>query len=159
MIENIANNYANYVKLDVQKDLQPIHDTIDELQTRLEEFESLMKMVEHEGQNVSTNTFSRISEFTGEITVLTQRIDSLQLLVNKVHDDLALVEKQVEVAEVQIGVPDNKLKNLFKPFLSKLSKEFPLNTNTSDTKPESFNYIAPKTFKTSDYFNANETDS
>ncbi|XP_077285402.1 biogenesis of lysosome-related organelles complex 1 subunit 4 [Arctopsyche grandis] len=156
MVSELANDYANFLKLDMTKELLPIHQSVDEMLTRLEEFETLMNVMHSNQNDSSAKAFAKILQCKPEIEILNNRVNYLHIFVNKVNDDMTLLERQVEAAEVQLGIPDASIKSLLKPFFAKISKE-PLPT-ASHVKPGS-NYTKPTLFKTSEYFPRDDPQS
>lgn len=149
MVSELADDYANFLKIDLTKELLPVHQSVDEMLTRLEEFETLMNVMQSGQDDSSAKAFAKILQCKPEIDILNNRVNYLHIFVNKVNDDMTLLERQVEAAEIQLGIPDASIKSLLKPFLAKITKE-PVPT-TNHVKPGS-NYTKPALFKTSEYF-------
>lgn len=93
--------------------------------TRLEEFESMIKMVQQQTGNVIgiTGTFSQIKDQENNLTQLCLAVDVLEGLVLKVKTTLDSLEDRVLQTEKQYEYLDNNtLKSFFKPiFLVSIS--------------------------------------
>ncbi|XP_066996589.1 biogenesis of lysosome-related organelles complex 1 subunit 4 isoform X2 [Anabrus simplex] len=115
MIEESANDYSSYFKIDVTKEFGPVVETIEDMLTRLEEFESLVDMVQSNGSECLGNIVPEILAQKDGLQSLCQRIDSLETFVSRVHHDLDIVETQMDVAESDVGSSEGTLRNILKP--------------------------------------------
>ncbi|XP_046996417.1 biogenesis of lysosome-related organelles complex 1 subunit 4 isoform X3 [Schistocerca americana] len=114
MITDLADDYASYFKLDVNKEISPVMETIEDMLTRLEEFESLMDMVRTDVTQSAVATVPDIVACKSELRTLCDRIDCLEALVTRVRRDLDTVESQLDTAEATVG-GEGVIRNMLKP--------------------------------------------
>ena len=57
-------------------------------------------------------------QYKTKLEGLCNQIDKLEAFVNRVKQDIDLIETQMDAAEVDIGTNDGKLKNIFRPLFS-----------------------------------------
>lgn len=93
--------------------------------TRLEEFESLVAMVQQESGNVIglTGSFTQLVDHKQMLDQLCNKVDILECMVSKVRQTMDVLEDKVDKAENDFAHLDNStFKNFFKPklFVSKL---------------------------------------
>ncbi|XP_045779056.1 uncharacterized protein LOC123876753 [Maniola jurtina] len=120
MLQEVAKDYAEYLKLDLTSGFQTIQDVIDNMITRLEELTSVLQMIKLKNSDCSNAVTEDISRYRHEVTILSKKIITLSDVVFKLQTNVEVLEKRVEKAEADFGVQvDNKLKNLLKPFLKK----------------------------------------
>lgn len=140
MIEETAQNYMDIMRIDLTKELDPLKDTIEDMLTRLEEFETLTEMVRsNELQNVEEYIPDMLAH-REDLTLLCNRVDRLQVFLVRVKQDLEKVEHNIELAEANV---EGKFKNILKPLFFK---------KQDSTAVKSPVYEAPEIFETSKYF-------
>lgn len=86
--------------------------------TRLEEFESMVLLVQQERGNVVglTGTLPQVVDKKQELNALCSKVDVIESLVINVRETLDSLEDQIQVAEEQFGyVEQNPLRNFFMP--------------------------------------------
>ncbi|KDR23558.1 biogenesis of lysosome-related organelles complex 1 subunit 4 [Zootermopsis nevadensis] len=149
MINEIVNDYVEYLKVDLRKELIPVEEIVDDMLTRLEEFESLMEMVQTNGLHSLDGSVPNILSYKDRLTALCGRVDRLETFLNHVKQDLDVVESHMETAEADVGNSDGKLKNILKPLFFK----------KSDPVVSSPVYEVPEIFKTSNFFPPDEDTS
>ncbi|CAD0204784.1 unnamed protein product [Chrysodeixis includens] len=120
MLEELVKDYSAYLKLDVLNGFQTVQDVVDNMLTRLEELTSVLQMVKLKNGDCSSAVTEDISKYRSEITTLSKKIATLILIIQKLHNNVDLLEKQVNKAETDFGISnDNKIKNFLKPFLKR----------------------------------------
>lgn len=120
MLEETVKDYATYFKLDLTSGIQTVQEVIDNMITRLEELTSVVKMIKMKNNDCSTSVSVDINKYKYEINLLSKKITTLTDVIAKLQNNVDILEKQVEKAEIDFGVnSDNKLKSLLKPFLKK----------------------------------------
>lgn len=125
MLEQMADDYAAYFKVDFLTGFQTVQDVVDNMLTRLEELTSVLQMIKLKDKDCSLAMSEDIIKYRSEITVLSKKITTLSNVITKLQSNVDLLEKQVEKAEIDFCISnDNKLKSLFRPFLRK--KDIPL---------------------------------
>ncbi|CAH2095280.1 unnamed protein product [Euphydryas editha] len=120
MLKEVVNDYAEYLKLDLCNEFQTIQNVIDNMITRLEELTSVLQMIKLKNKDCSIAITEDICRHRNEVTILSKKIFTLSEIVSKLQQNVEMLEKRVEKAELDFGVQtDNKLKSLFKPFLKR----------------------------------------
>ncbi|KAK7869030.1 hypothetical protein R5R35_002980 [Gryllus longicercus] len=145
MIQELANDYVSYMKVDMNKELSPLVDNLEDLLTRLEEFESLITMVQANGSQCLKNLVPDVVMCIDNLQTLCDRVDSLDTFVQQIRHDLDAVESQMDVAEADIGCAEGKLKSFLKPLFFKKS-------DPSTRTVKSPAYKPPDIFNTSNFF-------
>lgn len=129
MLEETAHDYAEYIKLDVSKNLEGVQNLIDSMLTRLEELSSVLQIVKSKNSECSSIVHSVVNDdiknYRLEITTLAKKINTLELVLKKLTDNMLVLEKRVEKAEFDFGISnESKIKNFLSSFLRK-SKDGP----------------------------------
>lgn len=91
-----------------------------------------------------------------------ERIDKIQIMLDRIHTDITAMEQNMDKAEEDLGFNNTGIKGFFKPFLGKIAK----NRNSQDHVDDTSSTYKPiEAFKAADYFGAssscdllNETD-
>ncbi|CAG2056259.1 unnamed protein product [Timema podura] len=99
----------------VPRILAPAEETIEDILTRLEEFESLVDMVKNDPSYDLSQPVIDIAACKEELNALCERIDSLETFVGKVSRDMDVVESHLDAAKAEIGGSDETFKNMLKP--------------------------------------------
>ncbi|XP_026761500.1 uncharacterized protein LOC113520376 [Galleria mellonella] len=135
MLEELANDYASYLKLDVSSGFKSVQDVIDNMLTRLEELTSVLLMIKLKNGDCNKVVSDDIYKYRSEVSVLSKKILAINDVIIKLQNNVDIIEKQVEKAEIDFGISkDNKLLSFFKPFLKK-SKESVSNPDITITPP------------------------
>ncbi|KAF2893265.1 hypothetical protein ILUMI_12909 [Ignelater luminosus] len=123
MLTETAEEYSKYLKIDLEKKLIPIHQSVDDMLTRLEEFETILLIVQQERCNAVglTGSLTQALDNFGELKELCDRIDALEKLIEHVKANIDTIERRIEAAEEHFGLTDNtsKIKNLLIPLFKK----------------------------------------
>ncbi|XP_024938575.1 biogenesis of lysosome-related organelles complex 1 subunit 4 isoform X2 [Cephus cinctus] len=106
MIEELAKDYAAYAKVDLTDQMKNVHDSIEDMMTRLEEFESIIGMVQTEGAECMSGHIPRLLSIRPELRNLGKRIDALNFFVARANADLTALETAVDNAEAELGGPE-----------------------------------------------------
>lgn len=131
MLDELAKDYSAYLKLDVLNGFQTVQDVVDNMLTRLEELTSVLQMVKLKNSDCCSAVAEDISKYRSEITALSKKITVLIQVIHKLQNNVDLLEKQVDKAEMDFGVNnDNKIKSFLKPFL-KRNKEIVTPSNVT----------------------------
>lgn len=126
MLDEVVKDYAAYLKLDVSNGFQTVQDVIDNMLTRLEELTSVLQMIRTKNSECNSAVSEDIIKYRHEINTLSKKIRTLNEVILKLYNNVELLEKQVERAEIDFGVNnDNKLKNLLLPFLKRNKEPTP----------------------------------
>ncbi|KAL0819061.1 hypothetical protein ABMA28_008339 [Loxostege sticticalis] len=126
MLDEVVRDYAAYLKLDVSNGFQTVQDVIDNMLTRLEELTSVLQMIRTKNSECNSAVSEDIIKYRHEINTLSKKIKTLNEVILKLYNNVELLEKQVERAEIDFGVNnDNKLKNLLLPFLKRNKEPTP----------------------------------
>lgn len=129
MLEQTAEDYAAYFKVDVLTGFQTVQDVVDNMLTRLEELTSVLQMIKLKDNDCSLAMSEDILRYRSEMTVLSKKISILNNVILKLQSNVDMLEKQVEKAEQDFGVRnENKLKSLFKPLLRRKDNNLLVNS-------------------------------
>lgn len=102
-------------------------------------------------KSISTQTpLPNIVECKQELFKYADKIDKIQVMLDRINSDVKALERNVTTAEEELGYNDTKLRGFFKPFLKKVvGKEVKPNDN-QDAKDLAYKPI--EIFQLSDYF-------
>ncbi|KAK6627376.1 hypothetical protein RUM44_009853 [Polyplax serrata] len=146
MIEELVKDYSNYVKVDLKSELHDVQDTIDDMLTRLDEFENLVNMVKADNELSSDLSIPMVIQSKQKLDLLCRQVDSLEIFINRVKSDMEIIETQVQEAEEEMGQPNGRIKSMIKPLL-RMSNSVPVQRQSHTSS-----YQAPTLFKTSSFF-------
>lgn len=93
-----------------------------------------------------------------------ERIDKIQIMLDRINIDIAALEQNMDKAEEDLGFNNTGIKGFFKPLLGKISKTRNSQEHTIDPDTN-ITYKPIESFKSADYFGEssscdllNETD-
>uniref|UniRef100_A0A1I8MJX2 Biogenesis of lysosome-related organelles complex 1 subunit 4 n=1 Tax=Musca domestica TaxID=7370 RepID=A0A1I8MJX2_MUSDO len=140
----------------LEKEIDPICMSIDDMITRLDELESLLANVKGVSNIIIDQYTSGVLTFLPKFMELKSRIDNLEKFVQVVDDNMNQMEKTIDLAEHELNVTDYSLKGLIlKPLLT---KTLPISTpngeeTASSTKSDaSIEYQPIQLFNSKLYF-------
>lgn len=84
------------------------------------------------------------------------KIDEMQKVIDKINEDLTLMERNVAKAEDELGYNESGIKGFLKPLIGKVMKHNKMTTNDTNDNSEQLVFHPTQVFKTSDYFPAND---
>lgn len=127
--------------------IAPMKSTVENIETRVSEIENVFLPTIRHDTTVAKENFDQVLQFKDNFDEICDRIDNLELLVNRVKGNLNELEKQVEIAQEELDIPEKKVDILLKSF-----KIF--------TKPQSYgtnldsdgNYKPPEIYSSKDFF-------
>lgn len=108
LIEDIAKDYAPYLKLDLSKETKSVHDTLEDMQMRLEEFESIIRMIQSENEKCVNQQIPTFRIMYPKIMELCKKVDLLERIVLRINYDLTDLEKDFENAEADLGSSEKR---------------------------------------------------
>ncbi|XP_046736162.1 biogenesis of lysosome-related organelles complex 1 subunit 4 isoform X1 [Diprion similis] len=146
MIDELAADHAAYAKIDLTSQVRVLHNTIEDMMMRLEEFESIFGMVQSEGAECLNGQIPRVQVVRQELTSLCRRIDALEHVVGRANVTLVSLEAAVDAAEADLGVPDSLFSKL-----NPLSFFKKVQEPATSTRMPIFN--PPVLYKTEEFFN------
>jgi biogenesis of lysosome-related organelles complex 1 subunit 4 len=121
--------------------------TVENIETRVSEIENIFLPPIRHDTTVAKENFNQILQFKDHFDEICDRIDNLELLVNRVKANLNEIEKQVEIAEEELDIPEKTVDILLKSF-----KIF-AKTQTYGTNLDSDgNFKPPEIYSAKDYF-------
>ncbi|KAF7998356.1 hypothetical protein HCN44_009754 [Aphidius gifuensis] len=147
MIEDTARDYASYIKLDLPNQTQDIHETIEEMLARLEEFESIVGMVQNLRAECAYEHLVKLRSAESELMTIFKRIDALENIVAKASVDLSNLEAAVDTAENELGgysTVSDRLFGILKPLSLFKSKSQDNSTSTASTSTASSSSQLPR---------------
>ncbi|XP_028410054.1 biogenesis of lysosome-related organelles complex 1 subunit 4-like [Dendronephthya gigantea] len=109
-----AQDFANYIKVDVSSQVKTYEDIIEDMLVRLDEFCQTADMVRNESGMFMTDLLPRIISQSEDLPVIFQKIDQLEKFVSIVKNNVDQLEEQVNKAEKDLGT------STVKGFLSSL---------------------------------------
>ncbi|KAF7380067.1 hypothetical protein HZH66_014422 [Vespula vulgaris] len=104
MIEELAKDYADYAKVNLS--MKQFHETIEDVMIRLEEFQSIVGMVQAESSECMNEHIPRIRHMRKELVTLCRKIDALEHVLIAANVSLTALETAVDTAEAELGVTD-----------------------------------------------------
>lgn len=123
MLEGMAKDYSNYLKLDISNGFNIVQDVVDNLLTRLEELTSILQIIKLKNSDCSTSVSEDISKHRSEINMLSKKISVLSNVIQTLQNNVVLLENEIEKAEIHFGLDnENKIKSFLRPFL-KMNKD------------------------------------
>ncbi|XP_050537427.1 biogenesis of lysosome-related organelles complex 1 subunit 4 [Daktulosphaira vitifoliae] len=145
MLDELALDYSEYLKVDNSTEVNALKDVIEDMLTRLEEFQTFMEMVRALRAESTMLHYDTIKGMKSKVTELTKTVNNLEKLVNKVGEDVELVDQQL--TEAESCMPINKegpLNTILKPFFKK--------QDDHSTVKQLLTYEPPIIFKSDDFF-------
>lgn len=135
MIEEVANEYANYISnAEIQAEVKNVQDIIDNMITRLEELSSVLQIIKSKNKECSASVTGDITKYRAEVTILRKKVTVLTELLCNLQNNVNALEKYVERAEAYFGITiDNRFKSFLKPFLMRKDQESSLAPVPADT--------------------------
>lgn len=127
MLKQTAEDYAKVLDLKLQERLKPVSNSVDEMLTRLEEFDTMIALVQQERCNSIglTGSLTQTLDYRSELKDLCNRIDVLEEVVESAKNNIDMLESKVDAAEKHLGISDgtSKLKNFLAPIFKKNTEE------------------------------------
>ncbi|CAL7945456.1 unnamed protein product [Xylocopa violacea] len=145
IVEELAKDYSDYLKLDLSNHMKNFNDMIEDVMMRLEEFQSIIEMVQSESNQCIDQHIPRLKNMQEEVVNLNKRIDALEHVIAMINVNLATLEAAVDNAEAELGISD-RLFGMLNP-LSFFKK-----TQDSVVPNKLPAYEPPTIYRTNDYF-------
>ncbi|KOC59958.1 Protein cappuccino like protein [Habropoda laboriosa] len=145
IVEELAKDYANYLKFDISSQMKTFDDTIEDVMMRLEEFQSIIEMVQSESSQCTDQYVPRLRDMQPEIANLCRRIDALEHVIAMVNVNLTTLEAAVDNAEAELGISD-RLFGMLNPLSFFKKTQEPVIPNRLPM------YEPPTIYRTNDYF-------
>ncbi|XP_012524589.1 biogenesis of lysosome-related organelles complex 1 subunit 4 [Monomorium pharaonis] len=145
MTEQLVKDYANYAKMDWNNQMRNVRDIIEDTLIRLEEFQSIVAMVENSSTECMQQHLPKLQNMKDGMATLRKRIDALEHVVAMANMNLSALEAAVDKAEADLGVSD-RLFGMLNP-LSFFKK-----TQESVASTPVPIYKSPIIYKSDDYF-------
>lgn len=98
----------------------------------------------------ATTSIPNIAECQKGFQQYADKIDKVNLMLDRVNVDLTALEHNVAKAEEELGYNNTGIKGFFKPLIEKVVKNDRIRTENSEEQQPVYQPI--KVFKTSDYF-------
>ena len=121
--------------------------TVENIETRVLEIENVFLPTIRQNFDVAKENFNQILQFRESFDEICERIDNLEAVVNCAKMNLVELEKQVEIAEEELDIPERKVDILWKS-LNIFAKPQQLGTNLNDE----MKYKPPVIFNTKEFF-------
>lgn len=122
--------------------------TCENIQTRISEIENVfLPTIKHDVE-VTRDNLSQILEFQEEFDSICSKIDNFEMCLDRVNSDLQKLEKQVEIADKELGTAERNAPMKFLKTIGLFSRAEPQGTNLGpDGK-----FVPVEIFKSDDYF-------
>ncbi|CAG9770965.1 unnamed protein product [Ceutorhynchus assimilis] len=121
IVEKTAKDYSKYIdNINLNEKLEPVNKALDDMLTRLEEFETMLSFIQPD-VNDSTDILKSILNYKPEFEELCEKIDATEFLIAHIKSNLDNLEAKIEEAEAKMGVSDAtaKVTNIFTPLFKK----------------------------------------
>ncbi|XP_011315480.1 biogenesis of lysosome-related organelles complex 1 subunit 4 isoform X2 [Fopius arisanus] len=162
MIEETAKDYAAYLQVNLPSQTRGVHEAVDEMLIRLEEFESIVGMVQNLRAECTFEHLVRFRSVHPALMELCKRIDALEHVVARASIDLVSLEAAVEAAEAELGASttvSDRLFGIFNPlslFKSKNQETTAASSSTTQEPSRQEPFVLPTIYKTEDAFNTSQ---
>ncbi|XP_072392839.1 biogenesis of lysosome-related organelles complex 1 subunit 4 [Diabrotica undecimpunctata] len=139
-IQKTAKDYKKCCDVDMDSKLNSLNKSIDEMLTRLEEFQTMMSFVEQDRKDYN-DILTSVPNYKDEFDILCNRIDTVDKLTTHIKSNLDVLENEIEKAESSLGCSEKtaKVTQIFTPLFKK-------NVDKKQSTQSS------ELFKTEDYF-------
>lgn len=123
--------------------------TIENIQTRVTEVENVFLPAIRHDSEIAKDNLTQILQMKDSVDDICSRIDNLKSLVDRAKVDLNQLERQMEIAEEELRIPDRTLSSsLFRSISSFLKPQ----TGTPASNLRNGTYVPVEIFNTGDYF-------
>jgi len=144
LTEQLVKDYANYAKVDWSNQMKNVHNIIEDTLIRLEEFQSMVAMVENSAECMQQH-LSKLQHMKDGMTTLCKRIDALEHVVAMANMNLSTLETAVDKAEADLGVSD-RLFGILNPLSFFKKTQEPVASSAVSI------YKSPIIYRSDDYF-------
>lgn len=145
LTEQLVKDYASYAKVDWDDQMKNFRDIIEDTLIRLEEFQSIVAMVESCNAECMQQHLPKLQHMKEGMTSIRKRIDALEHVVAMANMNLNTLEAAVDKAEAELGVSD-RLFGMLNPLSFFKKTQEPVVSNTVPI------YKSPIIYKSDDYF-------
>ncbi|XP_011060502.1 PREDICTED: biogenesis of lysosome-related organelles complex 1 subunit 4 [Acromyrmex echinatior] len=145
LTEELVKDYANYAKVDWNNQVKNVRDLIEDTLIRLEEFQSIVAMVENSSAECMQQHLPKLQQMKDGMATLRNRIDALEHIVAMANMNLNTLEAAVDKAEADLGVSD-RLFGILNPLSFFKKTHEPVASSTTLV------YKSPVIYKSDDYF-------
>lgn len=145
LTEQLVKDYANYARMDWDGQMKDFRDIIEDTLIRLEEFQSIISMVESANTECMQQHLPKLQNMKDGMADLCKKIDALEHVVAMANMNLNTLEAAMDKAEAELGVSDrlfgmlNPLSFFKKPQEPAVSSPVPI-------------YKSPSIYRSDDYF-------
>ncbi|XP_011873911.1 PREDICTED: biogenesis of lysosome-related organelles complex 1 subunit 4 [Vollenhovia emeryi] len=145
LTEQLVKDYASYAKVDWNNQVKSVHDIIEDTLIRLEEFQSIVSMVENSSAECMQQHLPKLQHMKEGMAALRKRIDALEHVVAMANMNLSTLEAAVDKAEADLGVSD-RLFGILNPLSFFKKAQEPVASSAMPT------YKSPIIYRSDDYF-------
>ncbi|XP_032668392.1 biogenesis of lysosome-related organelles complex 1 subunit 4 [Odontomachus brunneus] len=145
LTEQLVKDYSSYAKVNWDDHMKSFRDIIEDTLIRLEEFQSIVTMVENGNAECMQQHLPKLQHMKDGMATLRKRIDALEHVVAMANMNLNTLEAAIDKAEAELGVSD-RLFGMLNPlsFFKKVQESI-----ASGTVPI---YKSPPIYRSDDYF-------
>lgn len=116
-IEELAKEYALYLKMDVSDARQSLYNSIEEMLTKLDDFGGLVDTIRSDSNLCVDKTVGMIQEKCEEMKPIFAKIDQLESFVKVVRETVFAMEECVTRAEAEMS-SFSSIKKVFSSLVS-----------------------------------------
>ncbi|XP_063702780.1 uncharacterized protein LOC134832619 [Culicoides brevitarsis] len=135
---------------DPDESLTSLQSTLEEMLIRLEEVESVMIATKQSTSHAKENIDAILSK-KDQIYKMCKKIDDLEYFIDIVENNLSALTKQVETAEKELGISDNRIASLLKNVLFRTKS-----TQKEEQQGTNQPFVPIEVFRTEDFFKNSE---
>ncbi|XP_066585374.1 biogenesis of lysosome-related organelles complex 1 subunit 4 [Prorops nasuta] len=143
MIDELANYYQNYLKVDMFNKMTSARIIIEEMITRMEEFDSILRMIEAE--EFTEEYYKKLLAAQAELSRTYKAIDKLMFITETINCNLTAFELALDRAEASMKTSDSFFTLLNPLSFFKKSQE-PVSANSIS------NYEIPRVYDSDEFF-------
>lgn len=156
-LAHMASSFPKCLEFDCSKEKVHLDATIDDMLMRLEEFSSLVDIVKTDSAMCMDQTLPYIFAKQEEMENIFQQVDTLEVFLARVKENLKQLETEVEKAENESSSV-HSVKRILSTTLPSLFSMIPVVSSPAATAPpgQSQPYIPPAVFSTEAFFPSDE---
>ncbi|KAL1517077.1 hypothetical protein ABEB36_000888 [Hypothenemus hampei] len=145
VLKQTAESYSKYItNIDLEEKLQPVNKAMEDMLTRLEEFETMFTLAQPDIKD-SKDIIKSILDYKPEFEELCLKIDSIEFMTVHIKNNLTALETKIEETENQMGIVDTKSRvtekvaHIFTPLFKKsFDKKAPTSSSAEIFKTEHY---------------------
>ncbi|KXJ18538.1 breast carcinoma-amplified sequence 4 [Exaiptasia diaphana] len=147
VIRKCTDNFAEYFQVDISDETKTIEDNIEDLLASLDEFSHLADTIRNDSSQILFLLLPELCAKCQSLPTVFNRIDQLEVFIDKVKQCVLELENLVDTAEQDLG--SNSIQKVLNsiPYLGLIQKK-----TAPSVESEKGEFKLPTLYKTSDYF-------